>query len=1425
MSHEGYGNSYISVGPWGGQSGARWDDGVYNTVRQVVICHGAAIDSIQFEYDKRGSSVWSEKHGGTGCLKTSKVKLDCPDEYLVSISGHCGCVVDYGPVLIRSLMFESNKKKYGPFGIQYGTYFSIPMTGGKIVGFHGRSSWYLDSIGAYLMPLLRRNPSNNFVPPQNYPTNGTKEKYKGCVLGAELSNKAVSYGPWGGNGGNIFDDGVYTGVRQVHLAHYGGVVWIRVCYDLNGQSIWGSKNGGSGGIRLDKLAFDYPYEILTHITGYYGSTILREPTVVKSLTFYTNRRTYGPFGDEQGRLFSSGSNNGVIVGFHGRKGWFIDSIGVHVMEGTSSVSRPIPRPSYESFKFNEVQASEVIIPVVVKEAPSTVSGLWGGGGGTPWDDGVFSGVKKIFLTKGEAIYCIQIEYDRNGQSLWSARHGGGSEGSFNMIKFDYPYEVLTSVCGYYASLTGDDQIKGGAIKSLTFYTNKARYGPYGEETGTFFTAARTEGRIVGFHGRSGCYLNAIGVHLQQWPNDVAQQGLGERGGPVKMITNNISKPPLTIANNQDSLSEFSQKPIKSSISFTNNSHPKFTDYHLDSLCRNGRLTDAVTALDSIAQHGSKVTSKTYMNLLQSCIDNNSINLGRKVHDRISVVQEKTSAIETKLVSMYAKCGYLRDARKVFDEMSDKNLFTWSAMMGACSRDKRWKEVVELYYMMVEDDVLPDGFLLPKILQAVGNCGDIKTGELLHSFVVKCGMGSSPRVNNSILAVYAKCGKLSLARRFFESMDDRDRVAWNAMMSGYCLKGEIEEARRLFDAMCEEGIEPSLVTLNILIAGYNQKGECDVAMDLMKKMVTFGVSPDVVAWTAMISGFGQNNRNGQALDLFKEMILAGVEPNGVTITSGLSACASLKVLNMGLEIHSLAVKMGFIDDVLVGNSLIDMYSKCGQLDAAQLVFDSMLEKDLYTWNSMIGGYCQAGYCGKAYVLFMKMQKSQVQPNVVTWNTMISGYIQSGDEDQAMDLFHRMEKEGKIERDNASWNSLIAGFLQIRRKDEALGIFRQMQSFGVSPNPVTILSVLPACANLVALKKAKEIHGCVLRRNLSGLSIANSLIDTYAKSGKIEYSRAIFDRMLSKDFITVNSMITGYVLHGCSDSALGLVDQMRELGLKPNRGTLVNIILAHSLAGMVDEGKQVFSSMTEDYQIIPASEHYGAMVDLYGRSGKIKEAVELIDNMPIKPESSVWSTLLTACRNHGNSKLAIRARERLLDLEPWNSSIHQSILQSYAMHGKSENAPKTKLEKENKVQKPKGQSWIEANNTVHSFVAERISTEAKVHNLNCGCCIEEEEEEEKEEIVGIHSEKLALAFAIVRSPSAPQMTQTVYTTLNLGVVPVVITGKSRSGLDIASVPDAAVSVELKKMSPLEAMKSWHEISSPSSRHPHPHPVPLD
>ncbi|XP_073005141.1 jacalin-related lectin 3 isoform X1 [Typha latifolia] len=591
----------IMVGPWGGDGGSPWDDGIYTAVRQVVVVHGTAIDSVRFEYDKKGSSVWSEKHGGNGGIKTDKVKIDHPREIITSIRGHYGPLSNGTAVIIRSLTFETNLSKYGPFGFEQGTFFSFPMSGGKIVGFHGTSGWYLDSIGFHLKQLqtnlttppkalipstslttfsdrngysyldgnigrgydillavrergednytiLTNNYSNGALQTSEYrdmnrqtrmlsfPSN-TIERSGSLATGSaitygSITGGAVTYGPWGGNGGTIFDDGIYTGVRQINLTRTTGISSLRVLYDRNGQSVWGNKNGLSAGLRPDKIVFDFPSEVLTHITGYFGTMMYMGPTVVRSLTFHTTKKIHGPYGDEQGVFFSSCLTEGKIIGFHGRSGWFIDGIGVHVLEGKFQKAPSVYPKGVSGMKITELSDSEKstgklvqtsrsvgeesqVTHGVVKEPVPIGPGPWGGDGGKPWDDGVYSGIKQICITRNNFINSIQIEYDRSGQSVWSTRHGGSGE-TFNRIKFEYPHEILNCISGYYNN-NKDEGSK--VLKSLTFFTNRGKYGPYGEESGTYFTSATTEGKVVGFHGRSGMFLDAIGVHMQHWLGD------------------------------------------------------------------------------------------------------------------------------------------------------------------------------------------------------------------------------------------------------------------------------------------------------------------------------------------------------------------------------------------------------------------------------------------------------------------------------------------------------------------------------------------------------------------------------------------------------------------------------------------------------------------------------------------------------------------------------------------------------------------------------------------------------------------------------------------------------------------------------------------------------------------------------------------
>ncbi|GFQ07014.1 jacalin-related lectin 3 [Phtheirospermum japonicum] len=595
------------VGPWGGEEGFYWDDGVYSTIRQLEIAHGAGIDSIKIEYDMKGKSVWSEKHGGLGGFKLDKVRLEYPDEYLTLLHGHCGSLQERGPIIVRSLTFETNKRKYGPFGVQEGTYFTSKMHG-KIVGFVGKCGWYLDSVGVYIEPLhkptisnldpLHNKPiiSNSMYHSQHNVAQGT-EKYEYSMIQGNLGKNfdlivavrqkdddkksspifnrtgqishghdqpknevasvvpskhvkgLVKSGPWGGHGGSPFDDGVYDGIRQINVSRNVAIVSIRVCYDKNGEPVWGSKNGGTGSIKSDKVAFDYPSEKITHLTGYHGPTMIMGPNVIKSLTFHTTKAKYGPYGEEEGEFFSTKSKEGsVILGLHGRKGLFVDAIGVHMIEGNvvpgqnthskdavvSSISNAKQsKPNSQTAPPNNIVDHKVnnnsewsfkmprrghpdqeVVQRLVKNPAPYGAGPWGGEGGKAWDDGVFSAIKQIIVTKTDAICCIEFEYDRNGQSVWSVKHGGNGGQTANRVKLEYPNEVLTCISGYYGPIKKEQG--ANVIQSLTFHTSRRKYGPFGEEIGTYFASGTTEGKVVGFHGRSSVYLDAIGVHMQHW---------------------------------------------------------------------------------------------------------------------------------------------------------------------------------------------------------------------------------------------------------------------------------------------------------------------------------------------------------------------------------------------------------------------------------------------------------------------------------------------------------------------------------------------------------------------------------------------------------------------------------------------------------------------------------------------------------------------------------------------------------------------------------------------------------------------------------------------------------------------------------------------------------------------------------------------
>ncbi|XP_020276412.1 pentatricopeptide repeat-containing protein ELI1, chloroplastic-like [Asparagus officinalis] len=436
----------------------------------------------------------------------------------------------------------------------------------------------------------------------------------------------------------------------------------------------------------------------------------------------------------------------------------------------------------------------------------------------------------------------------------------------------------------------------------------------------------------------------------------------------------------------------------------------------------------------------------------------------------------------------------------------------------------------------------------------------------------------------------------------------------------------------------------------------------------------------------------------------------------------------------------------------------MYFKLGRQSVARKLFDEMPIRDVVSYNTLIAGYSSCGQAGIAREVFDSMSER----SFVSWSAMIAGYSKSGDLDAARELFERMP-----ERNVVCWNAMIAGYAQNERFSEAVKIFRRMlQVEGMKPNEVTLVSVLSACANLGALGLGKWIHRYVERASTRlGLFLGNALSDMYSKCGCIAEARKVFDEMPERDVISWSIIVTGTAMHGLWNEAIACFHEMLQQGTKPNDITFMGILSACTHAGLVDDGLEYFDRMSREFGIDPKVEHYGCVVDLLSRAGRLDEAENLISSMRVSPNAIVWGALLGGCRIYGDVDRGERAAHRILQLDPDHSGSHIYLANAYASVGKLEEAAKYRVwMREKQVVKTPGCSWIEIDNAVYEFLmgdrshpqsgkiyamirslAPRMKLAGYVPNTSLVC--QSIDEEEKENALAMHSEKLAVAFGLV------------------------------------------------------------------------------
>ncbi|MQL74735.1 hypothetical protein Taro_007098 [Colocasia esculenta] len=523
------------------------------------------------------------------------------------------------------------------------------------------------------------------------------------------------------------------------------------------------------------------------------------------------------------------------------------------------------------------------------------------------------------------------------------------------------------------------------------------------------------------------------------------------------------------------------------------------------------------------------------------------------------------------------------------------------------------------------------------------------------------------------------------------------------------------------------------------------------------------SPNVFAWNAVLKVHAQHNLWVHTLRYFEQLLLesgaaGGAAPDEYTFTSVLKACAGLVAADGGEKAHSLVLKLGFQSNLFIQNSLVDMYFKFGRPWIARRLFEEMSVRDVVSWNTLVTGYCLCGDVHGARQVFDRMGEK----SLISWSAMIAGYARLGDVRAARELFDAMP-----ERNVASWNVMISAYAQNEKFMESIQLFRQMQQVGgLLPNDVTLVSVLSACAHLGALDLGRWIDMFIKRKKMElNLFLGNALADMYAKCGCIAEARAVFDEMAERDVVSWTVLISGLAMHGHADEALDGFYNMLEHGIKPNDVTFMGILSACTHSGLVDPGMKYFRMMTEEFKIVPKVEHYGCVVDLLSRAGRLDEAEDFINSMRVAPNVIVWGGLLGGCQIYKDIIRGERVVQRILELDPEHSGSYVYLANLYALTGRLEDSAHCRLRmRHNKVVKTPGCSWIEVDNMVHEFfMGDRthpqsdkiysmirwLSYRMKLagYNPNVSLVTHCVDEEEKEDALSTHSEKLAVAFGLI------------------------------------------------------------------------------
>ncbi|KAL0352552.1 UNVERIFIED_CONTAM: Pentatricopeptide repeat-containing protein [Sesamum calycinum] len=661
---------------------------------------------------------------------------------------------------------------------------------------------------------------------------------------------------------------------------------------------------------------------------------------------------------------------------------------------------------------------------------------------------------------------------------------------------------------------------------------------------------------------------------------------------------------------------------------------------------------------------------------------------------------------TTLIAAYSASGNPKMAREIFDKTSlrIRDTVCYNSMITCYSHNNDGHAAIRLFNEMRQKGFRPDNFTYTSILGALALVADHERHcQQLHCAVVKSGAASITSVVNALISVYVKCALspfssssslMASARELFDEMPEKDELSWTTIITGYVKNEDLDAAREVFDEMDEKL---------------------------------------VVAWNAMISGYVQKGMVFAVFEMFRKMHSLGIKHDDFTYTNVLSACADAELFLHGKQVHAYILRTeakparDFM--ISVNNALITLYWKCGKIDQARSIFDSICTKDLISWNAILSAYVSAGKIHEARSIFDQMSEK----NMLSWTVMISGLAQHG------------------------------------LGEEALKLFNKMKLSGLEPCDYAFSGAITSCAVLAALEQGRQLHAQLIRLGFdSSLSAGNALITMYSRCGVLDAAHNVFLTMPCLDSVSWNAMIAAFGQHGHGAKALELFEYMLEEHIFPDRITFLTLLSACSHAGLVEEGQNYFNSMKKVYGITPGEDHYARLIDLLCRAGKLMEAKNVTQTMPFQPGAPIWEALLAGCRLHGDMDLGVYAAEQLFEMIPQHDGTYILLANMFASAGRwGEVAMVRKFMRDRGVKKEPGCSWLEVENKVHVFlVDDTVHPEVlavysylkelvlKLRKLgyvpDTKYVLHDMESEQKEHALSTHSEKLAVVYGLLKLP---------------------------------------------------------------------------